>query len=155
MGNPVLAARNVLKHDTGIAFVVERELGAVQETTVADIKLVGNIPVEEGDERGNASVEEVVDKLAVVIDTCLVNGVVSATERDDSRPADGETVGLGANRLEKSDILSSAVVRVAGGDTRAAVSNLAGLVTEHVPVGNTTAILVNGALNLVTAKVVN
>lgn len=85
-GDPVLAAGNTLEDNASVVLVVERELSTVQETTVAAVKLIRSIPVEEGNEGSDAHVKEVIDKLAVVGNTGLVNGVVSATLGNDSGP---------------------------------------------------------------------
>jgi hypothetical protein len=96
VGDPVLATGDRLEHDTSITLIVKRELLAVQETTVSAVQLIGNIPVEQGDKWSNAGVKQVVDKLAVVVNSGLVDRVVTTTEGNDSRPADGESVSFGA-----------------------------------------------------------
>lgn len=149
-GDPVLALRDGLEDETGVVLKVKRELGPVQETAVALLESVGQIPVVEGDEGGDASLEQVIDELDVVVNAGLVDGVVAATEGDKAGPAEREAVALGAKALQEGDVLGSAVVRVAGGNTRGAVGDLAGNLAELIPDGRATAILVNGTLNLVT-----
>ena len=148
-GDPVLALGDGLEHDAGVVLKVEGELLAVQKTAIALVETIGKIPVEEGDEGGDAGLEEVVDELDVVVDALLVDGVVAATDGDDTGPRDGEAVGGGAERLEEVNVLLGAVVRVAGDDTRAAVSDLAGNVAEGIPDRRTTAISVDSTLNLI------
>ncbi|KAI6772325.1 hypothetical protein HG530_003283 [Fusarium avenaceum] len=75
---------------------IKRELFAVHEATIAAVQLVGDIPVEKGDKGGNAGVKKVVNKLAVVVNSSLVDRVFATTERNDSGPAERETVRLGA-----------------------------------------------------------
>jgi hypothetical protein len=96
VGDPVLAAGDRLEHDTSITLVIKRELLAVQKAAISTVQLIGNIPVEKSDKWGNSSIKQVIDELAVVVNSGLVDRVVTTTERDNSRPADGESVGLGA-----------------------------------------------------------
>jgi hypothetical protein len=42
--------------------------------------------VEEGDHRGDSCIKEVVHELDIVLQTLFVDGIVAATERDDTRP---------------------------------------------------------------------
>lgn len=150
-GNPVLHLGKALKADTGIVLEVKGELLTVEKTTIALLELIRNVPVKQSDEGSDASGEEVVTELAVVVKTGLVDGVVAATLGDDARPAQREAVCLRAAFLEKGNILRGAVVGVTRGHTGAAVSDLAGNGSECIPNGWATAILVDGALNLVTA----
>lgn len=148
-GDPVLALGDGLEHDAGVVLKVKGELFTVQETAVALVETIGEIPVEEGDEGGDAGIEQVVDKLDVMVDALLVDGVVAATNGNDTRPGDGEAVGGGTERLEEINILLGAVVRVAGDDTRATVGDLAGDVAEGIPDRGTTAVSVDSTLNLI------
>lgn len=104
----------------------------------------------EGDEWSNAGSEEVVAELGVVVNTGLVDWVVTATFRDDTSPRKGEAVGLRAERLEEGNILGGTVVRIAGSLTRTSISNLARDLGEGIPDTGATAILVDGTLDLVT-----
>ena len=148
-GDPVLALGDGLEHDACVVLKVEGELLAVQETAVALVETIGEIPVEEGDEGRDAGFEEVINELDVVVDALLVDGVVATTDGDDTRPGDGEAVGGGAERLEKVNVLLGAVVRVAGGGARAAVGDLAGDVAEGIPDRGTTAVSMDSTLNLI------
>jgi hypothetical protein len=89
---------------------VEWELCPVQKTAVALVQAIGEIPVEEGDEGGDASLQEVIDELDVVVNALLVDGIVATADGDDSRPGDGETVGVGAKLLQKVDVLLGSLV---------------------------------------------
>jgi len=132
-GDPVLALGDRLEGKAGVVLEIGRELLLVQEAAVALVERIGKIPVEEGDEGGDAGLEEVVDELDVVVNALLVDGVVAAAERDQAGPGEGEAVGGGAERLEEVDILLGAVVRVASDGARAAVGDLAGDGAEGVP----------------------
>lgn len=148
-GDPVLALGNGLEHGAGIVLKVEGELFTVQKTAVALVETIGKIPVEEGDKGGNTSLEQVIDKLDIVVDALLVDGVVATTNGDDARPGDGEAVGGGAERLEEVNVLLGAVVRVAGDGTRAAIGDLTGDVAESIPDRGATAVGVDSTLNLI------
>lgn len=151
-GNPVLALGNRLKDDTGVVFKIQRKLLAAAETAIALLKLLGNVPVREGDEGSDASVEEVIDKLSIMVNAGLVDRIVATTERDDARPGEGEAVSLGSKRLQQGNVFLGAVIRVASSDTRGTVGNLPGLVAKGVPDGWCASILVDGALNLIAAE---
>jgi hypothetical protein len=105
--------------------------------------------VKQGDEGGDAGVEQIIDELDIVVDSLLVDRVIAAAEGNDARPRDGKAVGSGTEVLEKGDILIRAVVRVAGYRAGAAVGDLAGNGAESVPDGRSTATLVGGALDLI------
>jgi hypothetical protein len=105
--------------------------------------------VEERDEGRDAGLEEVVDKLDIMVEARLVDGVVAAAEGDDARPREGEAVAVDAQLLEQRDVLAGAPVRVARSDARAAVGDLAGDFAEGVPDGRATAIGVDRTLDLV------
>jgi hypothetical protein len=96
MSDPVLAARDRLENNTSIALIVKRKLLSVQETAVAAVQLIGYIPMEKSNERGNSSFQEIIHKLAIMVNSGLVDGIISTTERNDSRPAEGESVCLSA-----------------------------------------------------------
>lgn len=83
-GDPVLALGNGLEHNTSIILEIERKLGPVQKTTVALVQRIRKIPVVKGDERGNASLKEVINELDVVVNALLVDRIVATTERNDS-----------------------------------------------------------------------
>src|SRR5690606_34315287 len=57
-GDPVLTLGETLEADAGEVLEVEGELGAVQEAAVALVELVGNVPVGECDEGGDAGGEQ-------------------------------------------------------------------------------------------------
>jgi hypothetical protein len=84
-----------------------------------------------------------------VVNTSLVNGVAAATEGDDARPRERETVGLRAEVLEQGNVLGGAVVRVTGGLARRPVGDLARNLGEGIPDRRATAVLFNGAFDLV------
>lgn len=117
------------------------------------MQLLGQIPVEQRDEGRDARLEQVVDKLGIVVDSQLVDGVVAAALGDDSGPGDGEAVGLCSKRLEQGNVLGGAVVRVAGRDAGRSIGNLAGDGAKGVPDAGASAVLVDGAFNLVAVEV--
>lgn len=148
-GDPVLALGHSLEQDARVVGEVSHELLLVQHAEVALVQLIGEIPVEERDHGGDASIEEVVNELDVVVQALLVDGVVAATEWDHTRPGDGEAVGLCAGLFQELNILRNAVVGVAGHITRAAASDLAWDLAEGVPDGGATAVSVWSTLNLI------
>jgi hypothetical protein len=77
-GDPVLDLGQGLEHDPGIVGKVGDELVFVQEPSVPLVELVGKIPVKKGDEWDDAGVDEVVDKLDIVVESGLVDGIVAS-----------------------------------------------------------------------------
>lgn len=100
------------------------------------------------DKRLDASFEQVVDKLDIVINAFLVDRVVTATEGDNSSPRQGEAVGLCAQALQKSNIFSRPVIRVACDCSITPVGDFALYLTELIPNGRTTSVLIGGTLDL-------
>ena len=154
-GNPVLALWHSLEQDAGVVSEIGDELLLVQHAEVALVQLIGEIPVEERDHGGDAGIEKVVNKLDVVVQALLVDGVVAATEWDHARPGDGEAVGFCAGLLQELNVLRNAVVGVAGDITRAAASDLAWDLAEGVPDGRPTAVSVWSTLNLVARRLIS
>ena len=68
-----------------------------------------------------------------MIDAILVDRVVAAAKRDDSRPGNTKSVGLCPKFLQESDIFCSTVVRVARNSAISAVANPARSGCELVP----------------------
>jgi hypothetical protein len=58
----------------------------VQQAAVARVQVVGQVPVEEGDEGLDARRTQVFGKLDVVLDALFVDRVVAPAEGDDARP---------------------------------------------------------------------
>ena len=112
-GDPVLALGNGLEHDARVLLVVKRELMAVQEAAVSFVEPIREIPVKESDEGDDSSLDKVVNELDVVVNTGLVHRVVAATNGDNSRPRDGETVRGSAKLFQKSNVLVGAIVGIA------------------------------------------
>lgn len=106
----------------------------------------------EGDEGGDAGGEQVVTELGVVVDASLVDGIIATSLGNDASPGEGEAVGLRAERLEQGNVLGGAVVGVAGRLAGTAVSNLSRDLAEGVPDAGTSAVLFNGALDLVAVS---
>jgi hypothetical protein len=146
----VLALGDGLEHDASVVLEIQGELLLVQETTISLLERIWEIPVVQSDERCDSSCEKVINELDIVVDTSLVDGVVTATQRDDSGPGDGEAVGLSTERLQQLDILSCSVVRITGNCSRGIISDLARNCTERIPDRGSTAILFRGTLNLVS-----
>jgi hypothetical protein len=69
-----------------IVLKVLDKLVLVQQAAVALVEVVGQVPVEEGDEGLDARRTQVFGKLNVVLDALVVDGVVAAAEGDDTRP---------------------------------------------------------------------
>lgn len=86
--NPVLdSVAHSVKDHTSVAGKISDELLLVQETAVALVQLIGQVPVEESDQGLDARLEEIIYELDVVLQTLLVDGVVAASEGDDAGPA--------------------------------------------------------------------
>ena len=72
--------------DTRVADVVGDEVVLVEETAVAAVEGVGEIPVEERDHGDDAGGAEVVDEGDVEVVAFFVDGIMAASEGDDARP---------------------------------------------------------------------
>lgn len=81
------------------------------------MQLLWQIPVEKRNKRGDARFQQVVDKLRIVVDPGLIDGIVATALGDDSRPRNGEAVRFGSKGFQKCNIFGRAVVRVAGSNT--------------------------------------
>ncbi len=97
--------------------------------------------------------QQIIDELLVKCYAGGVYGIVSASERNNTRPGDREAVRLGTCEFEECDIFCGAVVRVAGYISRGAIGDLPGDCTEGVPDGGATAICGGGTFNLVAITV--
>jgi hypothetical protein len=69
-----------------IVLKVLDKLVLVQQAAVARVQVVGQVPVEEGDEGLDARRTQVFGKLDVVLDALFVDRVVAPAEGDDARP---------------------------------------------------------------------
>lgn len=72
--------------DRRVADVVGDEVVLVEETAVAAVEGLGEIPVEERDHGDDACGEEVVDEGDVDVEAFFVDGIMAASEGDDARP---------------------------------------------------------------------
>jgi len=84
-----------------------------------------------------------------MLQALLVDGVVAAAERNDTRPGEGEAVGLGFCLFQQCNVLGRTMIRITGDIARAAVCNLPRDAAEAVPNGVGSTILVGGTLDLV------
>jgi len=85
--DPVLdTIAHSLEDDTSVSCKVLNPFFLVQETTIALIKLLGCVPVVQGDEGSDTSGNQVVDELDVVLKPSLVDGVIAAAFGNDSSP---------------------------------------------------------------------
>ena len=65
---------------------VSNELLLVEETAVTLVQLIGEVPMVEGHQRGNACGMQVVDEFDIMLDTLFIDRIVTASEGDDTRP---------------------------------------------------------------------
>lgn len=147
--DPILDLGQCGEHDLGIVGKIRRKLVLVQETAISFVKLIGQVPMEQGDKRHNAGVEQVVDKLDIVFKTLFVDGVISATEGNDSRPGDGKSVDFGAEFLEQLNVLVGAVVGITSDIARGTTGDFAGDLGKGIPDGRPSTIGGGSAFNLV------
>jgi len=149
-GDPIFYLRTEgFETHPGVVFVILHELVLVQHTPISLVQVVGEIPVKQRYHRFDGCGAEVVDQLDVVLQTLLVHRVVASAEGDDTGPREGKAVGFCADFFQKSNILVSAVVGIAGHIARLATSNLAWDAAEGVPDGVGAAILMRRAFDLV------
>lgn len=132
-------------HDRG----VRREVlgGFACGPAAAVLEHLGQVPVVEGDGRGDAGGQQGVDQPVVEVEALGVDRAVPA--RDHARPGDGQAVGVGAQPAHEVDVLAPAVVVVAGDVAGVAARDLARGVREGVPDRRRTAVLRHGSLDLV------
>jgi hypothetical protein len=113
------------------------------------VEALWKIPVEECDHRLNAVGQQFIDQIDIVSQTLVVNRVVAATERNDTRPGYTEAVCLGSKRLQESYVFLVDMVRVASDIAARAVRDLARDSAESIPDGITTTVLLSSTLDLV------
>ncbi len=77
--------------------------------------------------------QQLVNESRIEFDTLGVDGVIAASQRDDSRPGDGESVRLYPVVFQKLDVLEPALVRIRRDITVPAVKCLAWCATKVVP----------------------
>lgn len=82
---------------------------------------------------GDVSRKEGVDEVAIELDTCLVDGVVPSSERDDTGPRERETVRSNTIFLQELDIFLPETVRIGGDVSIPAVHRLSWDAGETVP----------------------
>src|SRR4029450_10968233 len=105
------------------------------------------IPVIERDERLDLPCAQLVGQALVEVDALRVRRTV--TLREDARPGDRETVGVGADVLHQRDVFLVAVIVFVGDVAGVAVLDLPGGVRECVPDRRPLAVLVPRPLDLV------
>jgi hypothetical protein len=106
--------------------------------------------VEQCDHRLDAVGQQLIDKIDVVLQTFVVDRVVAATERNDTRPRNTEAVCLGPERFQESYIFLVDMVGVASDIAARTVRDLARDPAEGIPDGFTTTILLSSTFDLVT-----
>jgi hypothetical protein len=114
------------------------------------LKRLRQIPVVECHERHDLARQQLVDQAAIEVEAALV-GLAMAL-RQDTRPADRETVGTQTQLLDQRDVIAPAMVVIACDVAGAAVSDPTGCVSEAIPDRLTFAIFVPGPLDLVRSR---
>ena len=77
--NPVLDLRHSSEADSGIVFKIGDKFLLIEESTITFVEAVWHVPVENSDNRDNAGVKEVIDKLDVVLHPCLIDWITPST----------------------------------------------------------------------------
>ena len=131
--DPILDLGQCGEHDLGIVCKIRHKLLLVQETTISFVQLIRQIPVEQGDKRHNTGIEQVVDEFDIVLETLFVDGVISPTKWNYSRPRNGKSVDFGAEFFQQFNVLVGAVVRVTSDITRGTTSNFARDLGKGIP----------------------
>lgn len=79
-GDPELdLGSHCLEQNARVVFKVLDELILVQEAAVPLVELVWQVPVKQRDQRRDARSEQVVDELDVVLEACLVDGIIATS----------------------------------------------------------------------------
>ena len=145
-GAPVRdAVAQPLRHERGV--LAEAQGGVPLEPPPGILERLREVPVEERRHRLDAGLEQAVDEPVVEREARLVDG--AAARRLHAGPGHREAVAVGAQALHEGDVLRPAVVVVAGHGPVGAVEDATGLSREGVPDAGATAVLVDGALDLV------
>jgi hypothetical protein len=139
------AVAEALGDDRGV--VGEREGRVALRPAAPVLERLRQVPVVEGDGRGDAGLQQTVDQLVVEGQALGVHRAVAV--RDDARPGDRQAVGVDAQPAHQGDVLAPAVVVVAGHVAVVAAGGLPRGVREGVPDRRRAAVLRHGPLDLV------
>lgn len=82
----------------------------VQHTAIAVFQLLRNIPVEESNKTSDAVDQQPVDQVAVVLQVCLLDGIICTVQGDDAASGETEAVGFDAELLHELNISLSEIV---------------------------------------------
>jgi len=105
--------------------------------------------MEQSNKWNNAFGKQIVHELLVESYSGGVDGVISSSKGDDSRPGDRESVSFCASGFEELNVFFGAVVGVASYGSRSTTGNFTGTGTECIPDGGATAVFSRGTFNLV------
>jgi len=133
----------------GIGVLHEALHGVAVSPAAALLQRLGQVPVVKRDEGPDIVLEQQVDQALVEVEAGPIRAQTAASFRLDTRPRDGEAIGLQAKFAHQRHVLAHAMVVVVGGLARAAVDDLAGDGGEAVPDTLATPTLARGPLNLV------
>src|ERR1700677_312106 len=112
-------------------------------------KRLRQVPVKQGDVRLDAVLEQLIDQSLIVGEPGLIR--LAAALGKNTRPGQGEAIGLRAQILEQFYVFLVELVRIPGDIARFALMSFAGRVGENVPNGRAAAFYGNRALNLIGA----
>ena len=105
--------------------------------------------MKQGDVRLDAVLEQLIDQSLIVGEPRLIR--LAAALGKNTRPGQGEAIGLRAQILEQFYVFLVEMVRIPGDIARFALMSFAGRVGENVPNGRAAAFYGNRALNLIGA----
>src|SRR5690606_17270666 len=108
------------------------------------------VPMEERHPRGNARLKQCVDEAIVKGKTGLIGLTRSA--RQNARPRNTQSIRIDPEGLHQCDVLTVAIVVIAGRRTVVRLVNGARLLTKHVPDAWPLAIGILGPFNLVGSR---
>lgn len=80
--------RESAEHYSSVVCEIRDKLVFVERTTISLVQSFRKIPLIESDQRLNSRCQKVVNKLDVMVETLIINGIVPTTEWDDSRPSE-------------------------------------------------------------------
>ena len=144
--HPVLdAIAQVRREERGVVTEPARDLRVGEAAAV--LQRLRQVPVEQVDQRLDASVEQGVDQALVEVEARLVDG--AGPRGQDARPADAEPVCARPELGHQTDVLRVAVVVVARDVARAAVRDRARSAREGVPDRRSSTVLGGSPLDLV------
>src|SRR5579884_3301240 len=113
--------------------ILGKGLGCLATTPTADLVLQGlrQIPVIQGDERLNVCCQQSINQAVIKVESGRID--LSSASGQDTRPSNGEAIGLQVELTHELDVLLKAVIVIAGYQTTFIIEDITRRCTEAVP----------------------